>query len=433
MKENPFWWEGTIRQRFQKFDPKKLGYADVVIIGGGLSGLSAAYHLKQSEEFRDKTIVVLEAELIGSGATGKSGGFLAPSVEADVIDVIHEFGKRGGEIFWNLKTDLAKKLVELIKRHGIKCDLKNVGSIYLQTDDSEEWRRYFRKEAALRKSFGYETELLTRDQLHRFLGPVDSFYGGIYNPNEYCINPMLFLIGFAAVCNNLGVSIFEKNKVLGVKNENGKNIVRTEHGDITANRVIYACWTDILKFVKLKEAEKSYTFLLATPELSNQILEEIGVREGLMLWDAVPPPQFTYFRILRKRLLFGGFTTFKEEKMEKVYSDLKERMLSYFPPLKKLKNPVEYFWHGDFLTMGFDERPGIGYIENTDEKQIFIFGPGLLFAFLCGIMARDWLVRKLSRETEMLNSIDKRYFSKRSIASKFPRLTKALIDWTIFR
>ncbi len=438
MKKRPLWWEGTLKQRFPTFDSSKLNYADVVIIGGGLTGLSAAYQLKSTDEYKDKKIVVLEAGVIGSGATGISGGFLAPSTEADIIDVIHEFGRKGGENFWKLKTRLARMLVELIDRHGISCDLKNTGSLYLQTDSSKRLHKYFRKEAELRKQFGYKTELLTREQLGKILKTTESFYGGIYNQNEFCINPMLFLLGFAKVCSNMGVNIFELSRVLKVKYRNGKNIVRTEKGEIIADIVVYSCWTNIKDFVDLKKAEISYTFLAATPQLPDEILRELGDRsmqEGLMMWDSVPPPKYTYFRMIGKRLLFGGIDTFtkSQKKVEESYRLLCGAMLRYFPPLQRLQEPFEYFWDGDLVTMGFDELPIIGSVKGTNLKQIYAAGPGLLFAFLAGIIAKDWITRKASKETEILNSLDKKFFSKRKIAGMFPRVTKFLLDKFIFK
>lgn len=198
--------------------------ADVVIIGGGVMGASAAFHLAEAGV---RNVVVLEMGDFASGSTSKAAG----GVRAQFSDPINiELGARGLAAFENFHV-----------RPGYEIDLHQVGYLFLLTSDAQV--ETYRQSIALQNAMGIESRLLTREEAQA-LSPAaltDDVLAAAYHARDgYCSTENVVL-GYIAGARRHGARAFTHVRVTGIDVSNGRiAAVRTSHGDIATSTVICA-------------------------------------------------------------------------------------------------------------------------------------------------------------------------------------------------
>jgi gamma-glutamylputrescine oxidase len=207
--------------------------ADVCIVGGGFTGLSAAIHLAEA----GADVVLIEADRIASGASGRNGGQIHSGLRRDVIWLEEHFGLKRAREFWSMSEEAKALLRGLIVRFAISCDLR-AGVMETQHKAS------FMPDAAelvrvLRERFGYDqVRLLDRDETVAALGS-ERFFGAVLDGGGGHLDPYRFSLGLARGATLLGAKIHERTPAIELKREGGP-VVRTPTGDIRADHVIVA-------------------------------------------------------------------------------------------------------------------------------------------------------------------------------------------------
>lgn len=216
--------------------------SDVVVIGGGFSGLSTALHLAK----RGRQVMLLEAMAVGWGASGRNNGQVIPTMSAaEPAQFVERFGETG-ERLARLIGQSAEVLFRLAEAEGIDCEAEQTGwfqpahspgRIKLSEKRVEAWRRY-----------GSPAELLDRDAAARLLGS-DFWYGGMLNPTGGHINPLALARGLADACVRQGVVLHEMSPVTGYVREGDGWRVRTAEGSVKARAVVLAtnAYTDAIE------------------------------------------------------------------------------------------------------------------------------------------------------------------------------------------
>jgi gamma-glutamylputrescine oxidase len=207
--------------------------ADICIVGGGYTGLSAAIHLAEA----GADVVLLEADRVASGASGRNGGQIHSGQRRDVLWLEERFGFERAKELWDLAEE-AKALVRaLVVRFAISCDLKP-GVIEAQH------KRSLMPEAAelveaLTGRYGYDlVTLLDKAAAAEALG-TERFAGGIRDRGGGHLDPYRFALGLARAAIGLGAVIHERTPALSLGYEAGP-VVRTAKGDVRASHVIVA-------------------------------------------------------------------------------------------------------------------------------------------------------------------------------------------------
>ncbi|MFF4084359.1 NAD(P)/FAD-dependent oxidoreductase [Streptomyces sp. NPDC001777] len=276
---------------------------DLLVIGGGYSGLWTALLAKEREPERD--VVLIEGHEVGWAASGRNGGFCAASLT---------HGLPNGLDRW---PDEIKRLEELgeqnldaieaaVARYSIDCEFERTGEIDVATEphqleELEEWHQEAEK-------LGFTgTEFLDRDALR---AEVDSptFLGGLWDRRGVAmLHPAKLAWGLKRACLGLGVRIYEHTRGLELAGTNAGMAVRTPYGRIFAHRV--ALGTNI--FPSLVKRVRPYTvpvydYALMTEPLTADQLASIGWRNRQGLGDSAN--QFHYFRLSAdNRILWGGY------------------------------------------------------------------------------------------------------------------------------
>lgn len=207
--------------------------ADVCVVGGGYTGLSAALHLAE----RGADVVLIEADRIANAASGRNGGQIHSGQRRDVLWLEQRFGFERAKILWDM-AEQAKALVrELIARFGIECDLRNgVIEALHKPGLVREWAELIE---ALNSRYGYaEARLLDRAETIAALGS-QRFHGAMLDRGGGHLDPYKFAIGLARAVGSLGAHLHEATPALSLIRDGGP-IVRTARGDIRADHVIVA-------------------------------------------------------------------------------------------------------------------------------------------------------------------------------------------------
>jgi gamma-glutamylputrescine oxidase len=208
--------------------------ADVCIVGGGFTGLSAAIHLAEA----GADVVLIEADRIASGASGRNGGQIHSGLRRDPLWLERRFGFARAKEFWDLGEEAKALLRSLVVRFVIACDLRPGVMETLH-------RPSLLPEAgllveALRGRFGYDqVRLLDRDETVAALGST-RFFGAIRDGGGGHLDPYRFALGLARAAVGLGAALHESTPALSLRQEPGAAIVHTARGDIRAAHVIVA-------------------------------------------------------------------------------------------------------------------------------------------------------------------------------------------------
>lgn len=330
-------WYAATATRLDRFPTLKGAQkADVCVIGGGYTGLSAALHL--AEAGRD--VILIDAQRVGFGASGRNGGQLGSGqrVEQDTLE--KSLGMDHARRLWQMGEE-AKDLVRgLIARHDIDCHLKpGVAWTASNADDLAHLHEYA---AHLQKVYGYDQiETLDHAALQSVC-PSPDYVGGVLDMGAAHLHPLNFALGLARAADAAGVRIFESSPAHHV--EEGKTVkVQTDAGHIIADHVILAC-NGYLGGLNRKVAARVMpinNFVVATEPLGDR------VRQVLPRDVAVADSRFVvnYFRLSHDgRLLFGGGESYGYKFPKDIAAKVRKPMSVIFPDLRDVR--IDYAWGG---------------------------------------------------------------------------------------
>ncbi|MBM7832240.1 glycine/D-amino acid oxidase-like deaminating enzyme [Agromyces cerinus] len=276
--------------------------ADLVVIGGGFTGLWTAWRALERDP--GASVVVLEADRVAHGATGRNGGFVASSLThglthgtaiwPDQVAALAEEGDR----------NLAE-LIATIEAAGIDCDLRRSGKTTLAV---EEWQLAGLREAQeLGARHGVHLELQSRDEVQADVHSP-SYLGGLRDrTGTVLVDPARLAWGMAADLRRRGVRIFEASAATGIETNGAGVRVRTALGHVDARHAVIATAAYPAPLKRLGSyIMPLYDHVLMTEPLTEAQQASIGWGEGQGLTDA--GNQFHYYRPTADgRILFGGW------------------------------------------------------------------------------------------------------------------------------
>lgn len=365
------YWFKTVDLENQKINEPLRGSrnADVVIVGGGYTGLSAAYHIKQ--KFPEKQIVLLEGACCGYGASGRNGGFcIATDLIRELQDADPEVRRVNLEIsYYGLKF-----IKRMIAEHGLECDLEENGMLGVALNEKHvrELEAYQDK----LKSFGLDSTLLRGEELKaEIISP--RFIAGLKIPHGAILNPAKLARGMKRIVEDVGVEVRERTVVTRITP--GKtNFIDTELGDIRAPILVIAlnAYAHKLGFFKNRVFPIS-VFQIATEPLSEAQWDSIGWANRQGLYDM--RTMFSYLVLTQeRRIVMGGSGAayYDGDALssgnDKTYTRrIIKDLFSFFPQLEGLG--IDNAWGGT-TTYTLNETPSVGVMG--DHQNIY-YGVGL--------------------------------------------------------
>lgn len=207
---------------------------DILVIGAGIAGLSTALHLAEA----GLEVVVVEAEQPGSGATGQSGGLIAPDYIRHSPETIGKvLGRQAGEKLTRFLGGSAQYCFDLIERHGIECDQRQDG--FWSPAHNEALAETQRAYAAQWSSRGFNVTFTAREDIRQALGS-DRYCGGLHFADGGALNPLAYARGLAHAALKAGATIYAESPITSLSYGNGVWSAKTPGGTVKARRLVLA-------------------------------------------------------------------------------------------------------------------------------------------------------------------------------------------------
>ncbi|WP_144460485.1 NAD(P)/FAD-dependent oxidoreductase [Siminovitchia fortis] len=337
---------------------------DVVIIGGGFTGLSVAYHLQQ----RNVKTVVLESNTVGSGASGRNGGEVLIGYVMSMQALAEKYGSDAARQMFQMSLDSIDLIENIIKEEDIQCDFFRNGNLLAAYKPSHlDGMR--REQEFLYKNYNFETKIVEKQDMHTEMDS-DFYHGAHIDEKSAIFHPLNYCLGLANAVEKYGGTIYEHSEAINIKREShDRVVVETNNGRIIAKQVgmfVNAYTTDVHKLIK-KAIVPVESIVLATETLPEDLCKQL-IKHNRAACDT--KNLLYYFRLSAdNRMVFGGSgrTTSKRD-AQRLFDNLQAGMVDVFPALKDAK--VDYKWSGK---VGFTIEK-IPYIGQLDDGTHFAFG-----------------------------------------------------------
>lgn len=360
---------------------------DVAVVGGGIAGCSIALHLAE----RGYRVALLEAERVGFGASGRSGGQLLSGYACGQRKLGKLIGAADARRMWDVTVEGLSLVRELVGRHSIDCGL-SWGHLHAavkprQVDDLEAEH----DELAGRLGYG-STRLVGSDEVASLLA-TRRYCGGLYDANGGHCHPLQYVEGLAGAAERAGADIFEDSRVTAV-GHGARVTLRTAQGTVAARFVALAgnAYLDGLERRLQRKIIAVATYIVATESLGAKraaalICDNLAVSDANFVLD--------YFRLSTDhRLLFGGRVSYSGVDPLGTERATRARMLRVFPQLADVG--IDYAW-GGYVGITVNRAPHFGRLAPNVYFLQGFSGHGLALAGIAGKLLAEAIAGQAER------------------------------------
>lgn len=329
--------------------------ADVVIVGGGYTGLAAARALARA----GASAVVLERDTFGAGASARNGGFVLPGFKQELAVLVRRLGLDRTRALYQESVESIAFLENLIATEAVDCDYRRAGHITL-AETSSQFRALEKASRLLRDSFGQETLLLDSQSLRKEVGS-GRYCGGLLDPYAGQVHPARLLTGLAESALSSGATLISGITARGLKRQGPRTLVETSAGVVQADEVLIATngYSGGVHPGFRRRIVPIGSHIIATAPLPPGAA--MTIPGGRVLNDS--RNLLHYFRLSPDgRLVFGGRASFTPTSPARIQATLRRDMIAVFPQLSTV--PVEFAWSGN---VGFtrDQMPHAGRLDGA--------------------------------------------------------------------
>ncbi len=349
-------------------------HADLVVVGGGYTGLWAALRAKERDPGRD--VVLLEAASCGDQASGRNGGFASSSLTHGFGNGIERWPDELAELD-RIGAENLRAIGDTVQRYGIDCRFERTGELAVAT--AEHQVEELAELAAAMGAAGHDVRLLDGAQTRAevasptYLGALEDTHG------TAMVEPARLAWGLRDACLRLGVRIHEDTPVTGLERAGGRMVVSTPHGRVVTARVVLAtnAFPPLLRRLRLMTVPV-YDYVLTTEPLTAEQKAAVGWSGRQGIGDSAN--LFHYYRLTRDdRILWGGYDAVYRygsridpalEQQGPTHARLAEHFFATFPQLEGVR--FSHRWAGvidtctrfaAFFGTAYDGRVGyaLGY------------------------------------------------------------------------
>ncbi len=350
--------------------------ADIVIIGGGILGLSTALHLSESGQ---SNVICLEASEIGWGASGRNNGQAIPGLKHDPDTVRKMLASHLAEPLIQCGGEAPALLFSLIKKHNISCEAIQKG--WIQPAPSKRAEKEIISRMQQWEKLSAPVEMLDKATLTEKLG-TDWYQAAWLDKRGGSVNPLGYTRGLAKAAIKAGATIFTQTPVIEyTKTSSGEWKVTTPMGSVTANHLIIATNAYI---GDLNQSIKKAVVPVRTAQIASKPLQESDwqriLPDGEMASDA--SNLLTSFRLTpEKRLVMGGAYATGGDENSAMFNALRQAANNRFPTMKHIT--WEYTWSG-YLAITPPHLPQIYCLDENCYAPIGCNGRGISMSTMTG-------------------------------------------------
>ncbi len=386
--------------------------ADVCVVGGGYTGLSAALHLAQ----RGFSVVLVEAHRIGFGASGRNGGQVGSGMRQDQDWLEKSVGLQMAQRLWQFGEEAKALVRSLIADHAMPVAFHpGVADACWTEAEAKHAHLYIEK---LHHDYGYDQiEPLNRRAMRQIIGS-DRFTGGGIDRGAGHLHPLKYALGLAAAAIKAGVRVFERSEVTAVVH--GANpVVHCGSAQVVCDHVVLAC-NGYLGGLEPKVAARVMpinNFIIATEPLGDR------ARDVLAQNVAVADTKFVvnYWRLSDDgRLLFGGGESYGY-RFPDIARTVSKPMLEIYPQLRGVR--IDYAWGGT-LAITTNRMPCFARPAPNVLSVSGYSGHGVALATLAGKMVAEAVAGQAER-FDLFASIPQARFPG-GAAMRWPLLVAAM-------
>ncbi|HSH40713.1 MAG TPA: FAD-binding oxidoreductase [Arenicellales bacterium] len=348
--------------------------ADVCVVGAGLTGSSCALELAK----RGYKVIVLEANRVAWGASGRSGGQMIFGYACGEDRLEKWLGGDDARKVWDMSLEAVDLIRERVKEHGIECDLAT-GHAHTalksrQMRALEQWHDF------LTKRYGYSSVELWDRRRTRAAVASERYVGALYDSNSGHLHPLNYTLGLVKAAAGAGAEFREGSRVTAIT-PGSEPVVKTERGEVRC-RFVALGGNAYLGSLDPRLAARIMpvgTYIGATEPLGAERARSL-IRDNI----AVADTNFVldYFRLSADhRMLFGGRVSYSTVVPPNLAVAMKRRMLTVFPQLEDAR--IDYAW-GGYVGITRNRAPDFGRVDDNIFYAQGFSGHGIALTGLAG-------------------------------------------------
>ena len=347
---------------------------DIAIIGGGYTGLAAARTLARG----GADVTLLERHHLGWGASSRNGGFVLQGYKPEMEELARMVGPERARRMFQLTLEAMQLLERLIAEEGIACDFNRCGAVTLAAKPGH-LPALERSGRFLRQELGYETVLLSREDMGKEIGSA-RYHGALLDPGGCSLQPAKYVQGLGLAAQRAGARLLEGTEVTRVRKVPGGFEVGTSRGVLRAREVLAATngYTPAALGRLRRRIIPIGSYIIATKPLGEELARRL-IPKGRVMSDT--KNLLFYFRLSPDgRMVFGGRASFTPASAKRSARILAAGMREVFPELAGAT--IEYAWSGK-VAYPMDHLPHAGRLDGLHYSMGYC-GHGVALATYLG-------------------------------------------------